>query len=89
MSIGSLFGVGLIEEAAKLIFPIGFYLAGRNRSESKWNRTRNCLFNGLCGTTNDAIVRGRIAPGREVTEIPYHLANSNLPLLATQIFLSY
>ena len=34
MSITSIFGVGLIEETAKLIFPVGFYLAGRNRSEA-------------------------------------------------------
>ncbi len=34
MGLGTLFGVGAIEEAAKLIFPIGFYLIGRNRSEA-------------------------------------------------------
>jgi protease PrsW len=34
LGILSMFGVGLIEETAKLIFPVGFHLEGRYRSES-------------------------------------------------------
>lgn len=34
MGIFALLGVGLIEESAKLIFPLIFYFAGRYRSEA-------------------------------------------------------
>ncbi len=32
LSVGALLGVGLIEEAAKLLFPLGLYFSGRYRS---------------------------------------------------------
>jgi protease PrsW len=58
MGFFTLFGVGLIEETVKLIFPVAIFVGWKYRHEARWSVVRHGCWHGLCSSGKHGLCLG-------------------------------